>query len=268
MFPDFFNVMPGELPAAKPRTDGAGDTRKPLVLSVGGSLFVGDSIDTDFVLALRDSIGKLSQEGHKFALVVGGGRTARAYVEAGRRLNASNYVLDELGIAITRANAALVAATLPDSHNEVALSIPQAQKWFEAGRIPVMGGLLPGFTTDAVAALLAEALQGFFVNLSNTEGLFDSDPKKNAKAQLIKSMSFERLFMLAASNSASPGQSFIIDLPAAVVIKRSKIHSIFVHGHHLEQFEAAVRGNDFVGTRVDKSEPGLDSGMDDLNSLE
>lgn len=268
MFPDFFNVMPGELPAAKPRSNESSGARKPFVLSVGGSLFVGDDIDTDFVLALRDSIGKLSQEEYRFAVVVGGGKPARTYVEAGKRLHASNYVLDELGISITRANAALVAAALPDSHNEVALSIPQAQKWFDAGRIPVMGGLLPGFTTDAVGALLAEALEATFVNLSTTTGIFDADPKKNPKAQLLRDISFERLFLLAAGQPSAPSQSFFLDLPAAVILKRSKIQAIFVHGHHLDQFENAVRGLEFEGTRVQKSEPGLETGLDDLDSIE
>lgn len=268
MFPDFFNVMPGELPAAKPRSDVSAGGKKPFVLSVGGSLFVNDEIDTDFVLALRDSIAKLSGEGYRFALVVGGGKPARTYVEAGKRLHVSNYVLDELGITITRANAALVATALPDSHNQVALSIPQAQKWFDAGRIPVLGGLLPGFTTDAVGALLAEALEGTFVNLSTTEGIFDADPKKSPNAKRFKELSFERLFLLAAAQPAEPSQSFFLDLPAAVILKRSKIPAIFVHGHHLDMFENAVRGLDFVGTRVNQSEPGLDAGLDGLESIE
>ncbi len=266
MFPEFFNVMPGETSSPRPASAG-GSANKAYVLSVGGSLFVREKIDTDFVKALCASIDKLSQEGYKFALVVGGGTTARSYVEAGRELGASNYVLDELGIAITRANATLVAAHLPASHNAVARSIPEAHQWFEAGRTPVLGGLLPGFTTDAVAALLAEALSATFVNLSTTEGLLDSDPKLNPSAKLVKEMSFERLFLLAASHNARPGQSFILDLPASVVLKRSKIPAIFVHGHHLDQFENAVRGFEFTGTLVNKSEPGLETEIDDLGTI-
>lgn len=57
---------------------------------------------------------KIKDEGHEVAIVVGGGKTAREYIEIGRELGASESFCDELGIMATRMNAMILITALGD----------------------------------------------------------------------------------------------------------------------------------------------------------
>ena len=52
---------------------------KPVVMSLGGSLIVQESIDHNFIKQFKKLISKINR---KFVIVVGGGRTARIYINA------------------------------------------------------------------------------------------------------------------------------------------------------------------------------------------
>ena len=48
-----------------------------------------------------------------------------------------------------------------------------------------MGGLKPGITTDAVAALVAERVNAdLLVKGTDQDGVYDKDPRKHARMQL------------------------------------------------------------------------------------
>ena len=226
-----------------------------VVVSVGGSvLFSENTPDTARIRSIASSINSLSSNGFRFGLVVGGGPVARTYISAGRDLQVSNFVLDELGISITRANAFLFLHAVEKAHPFVLTDLMQARPLVDQGKIPVFGGLLPGFTTDAVAALLAEKLGATFVNLSNVNGIYSSNPTGNSRAKLYRELSFEKLFELASKAAHVPGQNFPVDLVCAMILKRSKVLSMFVNADNMPNFESAVRGQSFTGTLVDQSE--------------
>ena len=227
------------------------------VVSIGGSLFFAQdnlSIDLPAVQRLASMVHTLSLQGYKFALVVGGGKAARSYIDAGKQLGASQFALDEIGILLTRANAQLFIQALPNACSHVLTDLKEAKTVLDKKQIPVFGGLLPGFTTDTVAALLAEKLGGTFVNLSNVDGVYSSDPKTNKKAKLFREVSFEQLFEIVASLEIEAGFHGIVDVPAAIILKRSRIPSIFVNGNNLENVESAIQGKPFNGTIVQASE--------------
>lgn len=226
------------------------------VVSVGGSLLVSETgPDLERIRAIADTINRLASAGYKFALVVGGGKICRSYLAAAEQLNHNNSLLDELGIAVTRVNAMLFLQAIPNAFPKVITSLQELDEVLAQNQIPVLGGLLPGFTTDAVAVLVAERLNGTFVNLSNVDGVFSSDPATNKKARLYRELSFERLFDLAANAETKPGQHCVIDVPASLILKRSQIPAIFVNGNNMENFESAVKGQPFNGTVVQNSEP-------------
>ncbi len=51
------------------------------------------------------------------------------------------------------------------------------------GKIIVMGGLKPGITTDAVAALVAERIDAeLLVKGTDQNGVYDKDPRKHGDA--------------------------------------------------------------------------------------
>lgn len=220
------------------------------VVSIGGSVLLGEGIFSEKVSAVADSISRLHNESYKFVLVVGGGPVCRDYLTAAKELGTNNFFMDELAIKITRVNATLLIAGLEKAYPEVLTHIGSAKELIDAGQIPVYGGLLPGATTDFVAALLAESLNAKFINLSNVDGIYSSDPSKNKRAKMYSELDYNQLMKLVASAESKPGQNLIIDLPACNILRRSEIKSLFLNGNDLENFESAVRGNSFTGTVV------------------
>lgn len=256
MFPDFFDRAMQETTAASSSASSNQANRNELfVVSVGGSLLFSDTgFSPENAQRIASSINTLVNEGYKLVLVVGGGKRAREVIESAKQLGASQFELDELGILATRINARLFLQCIPKAFAQVLTEINQAVAVLDQGKIPVFGGLHPGFTTDAVAALLAEKLNATFVNLSNVDGVYSSDPAENKKAKLYRELSFERLFEIVATMEVEAGQHGVLDVPAATVLKRSRIPAIFVNGNNLENFESAVRGKPFNGTLVQHSE--------------
>ncbi|MFH1240299.1 MAG: UMP kinase [Candidatus Diapherotrites archaeon] len=220
------------------------------VVSIGGSVLLGEGVSSEKVSAIADSISRLHSEGYKFALVVGGGAICRDYLTAAKELGTNNFFMDELAIKITRVNATLLIAGLEKAYPEVLTHIGSAKELIDAGQIPVYGGLLPGATTDFVAALLAESLNGKFINLSNVDGIYSSDPSKNKRAKMYSELGYDQLMKLVASAESKPGQNLVIDLPACNILRRSSIKALFLNGNNLDNFENSVRGNSFIGTVV------------------
>jgi len=220
------------------------------VISIGGSILINGKPNAEAISAISGCLNDLIRNGYRLVLVVGGGRVARDYVAVSKELGASNFELDELGIRITRANASLLLSTIENAFPEVLTDVKEASDVLAKGRTPVFGGLMPGFTTDAVAALLAEYLNATFVNLSNVDGIFTADPAAHPSARLYRELGYDRLLEILVSNAMKPGQNLVLDLPAAMILKRSNITAFFLSGHDLENVKAAVQGTDFRGTVV------------------
>lgn len=221
-----------------------------LVLSVGGSLFFDEKPLASQIAKFCESISRLHSEGYKFVLVVGGGKVARSYVSAAKSFGATNYSQDELGIMITRANAFVLIQALEKAHVHVLASPAEALNVLGAGEIPVFGGLFPSFTTDAVAALVAEAVDGVFVNLTDVDGVYSSDPKRSSNAKFYPEISYEKLLSMVKLSASKPGQNMVLDLPCVNILRRSRIKGIVLNGNDLANFEAMVRGNEFRGTLI------------------
>jgi len=221
------------------------------VISIGGSiLFEGNEPNPEKFKAIVDVITKLHRSGKKIVLVVGGGKVARLYSGVAGSLNLNKFEQDLVGIKVTRLNAFLLAAAMPDAHKKVLEDISDAKKVLDSGKIPVFGGLVPFFTTDSVAALLAEFFNGVFVNLTDVDGIYDSNPKQNPDAIMFSEISYSRLVSLAIAAGSSPGQNVVVDVACAMILKRSKIPAVFLNGNNLDNFMAYINGQSFVGTVV------------------
>ena len=260
---DIFNTVDAELTAdehmrnrqaesssAAPSYSGA-PSSDIYVVSIGGSLIIDENgPNPEKLRAICDAISSLHSSGKKFVVVVGGGRTARSYVEAARSFTQNNYSLDLLGIHITRANAMLAIAALPNAHNEVLTDIPRAREIINAGKIPVFGGIMPFFTTDSVAALLAESLGGAFVNLTNVDGIYDSNPADNPEAKRFDEIGYAKLISLIVQSGSSPGQNVVLDLAACLILQRSNIPGVVLNGNDTSNFSNYVNGYTFTGTVI------------------
>ncbi|HLC36034.1 MAG TPA: UMP kinase [archaeon] len=233
------------------------DSRKTFVISLGGSVVVSDKINSPLLSKLAHKIDSLVKEGFNFVFVVGGGKTARDYVAGARTLGANNFELDMLGINASRLNAKLAVQAFESSFGKVFTSVEDfysLKKIISMNRIPFFGGLIPGYTTDTVGALLAEFLNANFINLSNVEGVYSDDPKSNANAKFYPRLNHNELLKIVARSSglsASPSQNVILDLPCCLILKRSRIRAMVLNADDLENLENAIKGYEFKGTLIE-----------------
>jgi uridylate kinase len=230
-------------------------SRKTLVLSVGGSVFIGEKPKTTIIAKFCETINVLIDEGYAFVLVIGGGKTARQYQVSAKTLGANNFELDEVGIMATKINALLFTYNIHTAWKDVLSDIKMARKTLSFGRIPIFAGTIPGQTTDAVAASIAEYLNCDFVNLSNVNGIYASDPNKVVGTKMFTELTHTKMVSLLKASASKPGAHTFIDPMAANILSRSKIRSFFINGSDLENFKSLVRGQDYKGTIVQTGEP-------------
>ncbi|MBU0586014.1 UMP kinase [Candidatus Micrarchaeota archaeon] len=224
---------------------------KTVVLSTGGGIINPEGMpDVKFL----QKLGKLIEESkYNFGIVAGGGRTARFYAQAARDLGASEFEADEVGIISTKQNASLVITALGDvACPKVAQDFDEAREMAGRYKAVVMGGTIPGISTDADASLLAEALHAErLVNMSNVDAIYDSNPRTNPNAKKLAKMSYSDLIMLAMKgDTRKAGENFVFDSLACKIIARSKIEAHFVNGRDLENVRKAIDGKEHSGTIV------------------
>lgn len=224
-----------------------------IVLSLGGSL-VNTEQGTDAAYLSKIRAIVIASKSN-FGIVVGGGFEARKIARALREKNATEFECDEAAIAVTWKNAASVIKALGKfAYPKVIKDFANARKLAATGKykVVVMGGTVPGITTDTDSVLLAEALKAQkLVNISNTDGIYDSNPKDNPTAKKFASMTYDQLIELAIkSDKRTAGTNFVFDMLACKLIARSRIETHFVSGKNLDDVKAAIEGMRHNGTVV------------------
>ncbi|PSP22119.1 UMP kinase [Halobacteriales archaeon QH_10_65_19] len=226
-----------------------------VVVSIGGSVLV-PAVDTVRVEGYTAVLGELDDDGHDLGVVVGGGPTAREYIDAARDLGANEIELDQLGVAVTRLNARLLGAALGDRAAPSPLrDHDRAREVFQRGDIPVMGGTVAGHTTDAVATALAEHVDAdLLVYATSVPGVFDADPGEDGDATKFESMTPGELVDIVSSIELSAGSNAPVDLLATKLLQRSGLRAVVVDGTDPSALSAAVDGT-HTGTDVIPEEP-------------
>lgn len=224
-----------------------------VVLSLGGSLVNTEQGTDKAYLASIKSI--IASSKSSFGIVVGGGFEARKTARALREKGATEFECDEAAIAVTWKNAASVIKALGKlAYPKVIKDFANARKLAATGKskVVVMGGTVPGITTDTDSVLLAEALKAQkLINISNTDGIYDSNPKDNPAAKKFASMTYDQLIELAIkSDKRTAGTNFVFDMLACKLIARSKIETHFVSGKNLDDLKAAIENRSHNGTVV------------------
>jgi len=219
------------------------------VISVGGSVMVPDQIDVQWVRRFARLIDQFFDGGTQFALVAGGGRTARDYAWAVRLLGGSKTLQDQAGILATKMNAWLLITALKSAYPEPLGDIWRAAAYM--GRwIPVVHGSTPGVTSDYAAALLAEAMGAVFINITNVDGVYDRNPLKDPTARLIERMTHDEFVSLVEKvDTRDPGAHTPMDVAAAKILKRSGIRT-YVVGRDIYNLRRLLEGKSFKGTTI------------------
>ncbi len=221
-----------------------------IVLRIGGSV-VASPANAELMCKYADLLRTLKEQGHEVAVVVGGGSLAREFIAIAKKLRLDEQAQDEIAISVSRLFAQLFLKKLGEmSGRKVALTLDDAAECLSEGKIVLMGGLKPGITTDAVAALVAERVKAdLLVKGTDQDGVYNKDPRKHADAIKLDYLSFDALSNVFSENRHKAGMHQIIDPEAVKVLKRERMKLVVVNGFKPENILAAVKGEN-VGTVI------------------
>jgi len=221
-----------------------------IVLRIGGSV-VASPPNPQLINRYVEIIRRLSDERHEIVIVVGGGKPAREFIQIAKDLGLDEPEQDEVAISISRIFAQLISMRLGGhGWKDVPTSLMDAKEILQKRGIVVMGGLKPGMTTDAVAALVASEINAdLIVKATDQDGIYTKDPERYPSAEKIDEMSFEDLHRLLERDKHVAGIHQIIDPEAARILREKRIRTLVVNGFNPENVIAALKGKK-VGTLI------------------
>ena len=221
--------------------------KKRIVIKLSGKVFAMNNTKLlkDYATFLV-KISKICQP----VIIAGGGNIARHYISNARLSGADESTLDELGIEVSRLNAKLLIYALKNkAYPHPPTTLPEIRHAVDSGLIVVTGGLHPGQSTNGTAALIAEKIKASeFLNATDVDGIYDSDPNKNKKAKKFKRIELKKLRSLLVHEDSVAGGYDLMDIVALKVIERSKIKTRVLKAD-LKSLEKAIKGSS-VGTEI------------------
>lgn len=223
--------------------------KKILVIKLSGSIFNFKTTSKslkEYAQVLLDIQTKVQP-----VVVSGGGIIARHYVSLARSLGSDESSLDEMGIEISRLNAMLLSAALGDYvYPVIPSNLEEISIACQSGKIIISGGLHPGQSTNATAALICEKIKADrFLNATDVDGIYDSDPKKNKKAKMFKEITIKKCLDLLNNESTQAGNYELMDIVAMKVIERSKIPTYVIKSDP-KVIRSLIMKNRQTGTKI------------------
>jgi len=221
-----------------------------VALKVGGHLFP-EAPTLEAIAAYGAMLRDLQELGHRVVVVTGGGRVARMYIEAARRLGASEVACDQLGIEVSRLNARLLIATMGEAaYPEPVTALSQLGAAFASRKVVVLGGLQPGQSTNAVGILTAEVVHAdLFLNATDVDGVYTADPAEDTGARKLTEVRTDELLQLLLAKALWAGSYALFDPVAIKLVERSRIPTRIIDGRDPATVVAAVQGA-AVGTLI------------------
>ena len=213
---------------------------------------VPGQIDREFRESFRRLILKFVGKGSRFAIICGGGRTAREYQYAAKEIvNAVPEDLDWLGIHATRLNAHLLRTLFREGAYPKVIKNPNNKiDLKKSERIIVAAGWRPGRSTDYIAVILARNLGATTViNVTNTDYVYNKDPSKFADATPLYEVVWKDFRKLLGVTRWSPGLNTPFDPVAARGAEKAGLR-VAVMGRELVNIEAFMMGQAFTGTLI------------------
>ncbi|SEF43794.1 uridylate kinase [Halpernia humi] len=184
---------------------------KRILLKLSGEALMGNrqyGIDNDRLVEYAVEIKKATDAGCQVAIVIGGGNIFRGLAGAAKGMDRVQG--DYMGMLATVINGMALQGALEDAgiYTRLQSAIEmdkvaepfikrKATRHLEKGRVVIFGAGTgnPYFTTDTAATLRAIEI-GADVILKGTrvDGIYDSDPEKNADAVKFNSLSFDEVY--------------------------------------------------------------------------
>ena len=223
---------------------------KTTIISLGGSIIVPDQIDIPFLKKLKKLILNLVKKGERFVLVCGGGSTCRKYQQASNKLTTPNNIdKDWIGIMATRLNAELVRVMFKEHAYDKVIYNPH-EKIRTRKKIIIAAGFEPGCSTDTDAVILAKQFKAkLIINTTNTDYVYDKDPRKYKTAQAIKELTWPE-FKRIIGGEFLPGMHAPFDPIAGKLAMKNQMEVAIVNGTKLSNLKKLLEGKKFVGSMI------------------
>ena len=207
---------------------------KTIIISLGGSLIVPDNIDIDFLKDFKKLILSQVEKRKKFIIITGGGKICRRYQDVAKKIsNPTDAELDILGIKALNLNAELVRILFR-----------------ECKGVDIYGAEKPGNSTDFVATSFAKKNNAkVVINLSNTDYVYDSDPKINPNAKKIEKISWAEYRKLIPSDW-NPGLYSPFDPIASKMAEEEGMEVIIMNGKPIDNLAKCLNREKFLGTVI------------------
>ena len=222
--------------------------KKRIVIKLSGSIFSQDT-NHDSIKNYAQMLVDISNNVQPI-VIAGGGKIARHYINLARSLGCDEANLDIIGIEVSRLNAKLLIAAIGDqAYSQVPKNLEEVAIAVASGKIVIAGGLHPGQSTNATSALIAETSKASgFVNSTDVDGIYDSDPNVNPNARLFKEITVNECMEILRAEHTLAGTYDLMDIIALKVIERSKIPTRVVRSD-VGNIRDAIDGKD-IGTKI------------------
>jgi len=224
--------------------------KKTVVVGLGGSVIFPDEINGELLASWVSLIKRFSKQ-YRFVIVMGGGKLARRYQEAARKVRPiTEKESDWLGIEATKANAKLVQTAFGTLADKKIIDSREGIKKLTRP-VTIACGWTPGWSTDFIAGVLGDTYHtGVIVMAGKPAFIYDKNPDvyKNAKK-------FERLtwkeYRKIIPKKWTPGANTPIDPVCAKFCETKRISNIVLDGRNIKNIENLFLGKDFKGTLVE-----------------
>ncbi len=203
---------------------------------------------------MASQVREVKEMGVEVVIVVGGGNIFRGIQGSERGIE--RVMGDHMGMLATVINALALQDALEkqgvQTRVQTAIAIPQmaesyirrrAVRHLEKGRVVIFGGGTgnPYFSTDTTSALRAAEIGAeVILKATKVDGIYDSDPKKNPKAQKFETLTYME---------ALQRQLKVMDSTAFSLCMDTRIPIVVFDFHQAGNLVRVVRGEP-IGTTV------------------
>lgn len=231
---------------------------KRILLKLSGEALKANSnaiIDPETVKGIAAQIKQIYDLGTEIGIVVGGGNIWRGKI--GEELGMERAQADYMGMLATIMNGLSIQDALEGmgvpTRCMTALPIDtvaepyirrKAIRHLEKGRVCIFAGGLgsPYFSTDTACVLRATEIGAEIVLMAKngTEGIYDSDPRKNPNAHMYSELTFNEILEKGLA---------VMDSTAASLCRDNKLPLIVFNMNKDGNILRAVKGEN-IGTKV------------------
>ena len=224
---------------------------KKIVIKLTGHLFDWDSSYNDLLNLINFIRNDYVKNDRIYYIVVGGGKYARLLIENMRKHGVNEYLLDEIGIEVSRIHAKFILNLLrPYVYEKIPVSVQEISLYnaFKKTNM-VLGGLSPGFSTNAVSTLVYITVDAdVLLTMSVSGGLYNKDPQKYSEAKIIREAPLSIAKKILEGYQEEAGYYPLLDKTSLKLIEENKINT-YIIPPTANALEKILKGKN-PGTRI------------------